>query len=133
MTPNLITLTASDLRGCDVFDVTGDLVFLCCMFQRVILCNKSLKLSKTSTIQCHPSDYIRAWLGPVGELFPYAENAQIISSGIMFSETDSLTGYPKEISFLNCPATLASAMGSSVWRRTENGWEVVDGVWVEKV
>lgn len=127
---DIITLTASDLRGCDGGFKCGTMGGMTAIFHGVskngiclFVYHPFHNLANVEQIQCYPYDYIRAWLGPVGELCRGRDSVRVVSgqNQVMFYASDKLWG---EYARLDCPAALASAMGSSVWRRTETGWEV---------
>lgn len=91
-----------------------------------LVCSKRGKLHLFKAIVCDPSDYIRAWLGPVGERFPHTERASM-QMGRLVMESPEYRSKSQQYEHvaMHCPAAIASAMGSSVWKRTETGWEVV--------
>lgn len=118
---DLITLTADDLRGCDPIESCK----FCYVADGIIHVwwtgGHYTAVSSKHTIQCHPHDYIRAWLGPSMSRFPWANAAKKYDGGI------ALYDFCDDGRFIlaHCPPALASAMGSDVWRKTETGWEVV--------
>jgi hypothetical protein len=76
-------------------------------------------------IQCDPRDYIRAWLGPVGNLFKKASEVKIgFENRLNIIEH---AGVCLTIQYaVDCPPALAAAMGKDIWKRTENGWAPVE-------
>lgn len=143
---DLITLTAYDLDGCSVLN--GSLVgeeklihYLNIAGRKIFAVSYGIKdscpenihlcvsvyepqIHVVEEIQCHPHDYIRAWLGPRMQMFPWANSVALFGGKEMRVER-IFEGYTTMEVAINCPPAIATAIGGDVWRKTESGWEVV--------
>jgi hypothetical protein len=126
MTRPLITLTAQDLDGCRIINDSDNEIVLCVDDDVILVGLPDGTIAERIAIACDPHDYIRAWLGPRGVLFPWAKYAHCFGDRVCFelSPTENFTEEEKE-TCPHCPPALAAAMGKGVWKRTENGWEMV--------